>query len=201
MPRTTKQNEALRSATRSAVETAAVRMFALHGFAATNMRQIAVEAGISAGSIYRHYASKEVLFDELIDQASRGLGAVATQLSNDGDPLSMIRSFTEEYVADLAANNGAAEFYMMINQGVTTDTPKGTSSRLAASQRLIWQSVATLIARGQTEGQILQGDPAQLTAHYFAMLTGITTLHFTLQVESAEPDADLILRVFTGGLQ
>ncbi|SJN45663.1 Transcriptional regulator, TetR family [Microbacterium esteraromaticum] len=87
MPRTTEQNEALRSATRSAVETAAVRVFAHRGFAATNMRQIAVEAGISTGSIYRHYASKEELFDELIDQASRGLGAVAAQLSTERDPI------------------------------------------------------------------------------------------------------------------
>lgn len=199
MPRTTEQNEALRSATRSAVETAAVRVFAHRGFAATNIRQIAVEAGISTGSIYRHYASKEELFDELIDQASRGLGAVAAQLSTEGDPISMIRSFTEIYVADLAENNGAAEFYMMINQGVTTDTPEGTSSRLAASQRTIWRAFASLIARGQAAGQIAEGDPTRLTSHYFAMLAGITTLHVGLGEESAEPDVDLILRVFTGG--
>lgn len=199
MPRTTEQNEALRSATRSAVETAAVRVFAHRGFAATNIRQIAVEAGISTGSIYRHYASKEELFDELIDQASRGLGAVAAQLSTEGDPLAMIRSFTEVYVADLAANNGAAEFYMMINQGVATDTPEGTASRLAASQSTIWRALASLIARGQAAGQIAEGDPARLTAHYFAMLAGLTTLHASLGKESAEPDVDLILRMFTGG--
>jgi len=199
VPRTTEQNEALRSATRAAVETAAVRVFAHRGFAATNMRQIAVEAGISAGSIYRHYASKEELFDELIDQASRGLEAVAVQLSTEGDPLSMIRSFTEVYVADLAANNGAAEFYMVINQGFSTDTPEGTAARLAATQGTLWRAFALLIGRGQAAGQITAGDPTRMTSHYFAMLAGITTMHVALREGFAEPDVELILRIFTGG--
>lgn len=199
MPRTAEQNEALRSATRAAVETAAVRVFAHRGFAATNMRQIAVEAGISTGSIYRHYASKEELFDELIDQASRGLEAVAVQLSTEGDPLSMIRSFTEVYVADLAANNGAAEFYMVINQGFSTDTPEGTAARLAATQGTLWRAFALLIGRGQAAGQITAGDPTRMTSHYFDMLAGITTMHVALRVGFAEPDVELILRMFTGG--
>lgn len=199
MPRTTEQNEALRSATRAAVETAAVRVFAHRGFAATNMRQIAVEAGISAGSIYRHYASKEELFDELIDQASRGLEAVAVQLSTEGDPLSMIRSFTEVYVADLAANNGAAEFYMVINQGFSTDTPEGTAARLAATQGTLWRAFALLIGRGQAAGQITAGDPTRMTSHYFAMLAGITTMHVAHREGFVEPDVELILRMFTGG--
>jgi len=199
VPRTTEQNEALRSATRSAVETAAVRVFAHRGFAAANIRQIAVEAGISIGSIYRHYASKEELFDELIEQASRGLGAVAAQLATDGDPIAMIRSFTETYVADLTANNGAAEFYMVINQGFTTDTPEGTAARLAATQGTLWRAFALLIGRGQAAGQITAGDPARMAAHYFAMLAGMTTMHVALREESAEPDVDLILRMFTGG--
>ncbi|MDQ0643483.1 TetR/AcrR family transcriptional regulator [Microbacterium murale] len=199
MPRTTEQNKALRSATRSAVETAAVRVFAHRGFAAANIRQIAVEAGISTGSIYRHYAGKEELFDELIEQASRGLGAVAAQLSTDGDPIAMIRSFTETYVADLVANNGAAEFYMVINQGFTTDTPEGTASRLAAAQRTLWRAFASLVERGQAEGQITAGEPARITAHYFAMLAGMTTMHVALREASAEPDVDLIIRILTGG--
>ncbi|MGV2951886.1 TetR/AcrR family transcriptional regulator [Glutamicibacter sp. AGC46] len=189
----------MRSATRAAVETAAVRVFAHRGFAATNMRQIAVEAGISTGSIYRHYASKEGLFDELIDQASRGLEAVAVQLSTEGDPLSMIRSFTEVYVADLAANNGAAEFYMVINQGFSTDTPEGTAARLAATQGTLWRAFALLISRGQAAGQFTAGDPTRMTSHYFAMLAGITTMHVALREGFAEPDVELILRMFTGG--
>ncbi len=201
MPRTSEQNDALRSATRSAVETAAVRVFARRGFAAANVRHIALEAGISTGSIYRHYASKEELFDELLDQAMRGLRAAAESLSADGDPVAMIRAFTETYVSDLVADDGAAEFSMVINHGFATDTPEGTASRLAAAQQALWQAVAALVARGQAEGRVAAGDPAGLTAHYFAMLAGMTTMRVGLGDEFTAPDVDVILRIFTGGLR
>lgn len=199
MPRTAEQNEALRAATRSAIETAAVRVFARRGFAASNIRQIADEAGLSSGSIYRHYASKEELFDELLEQASAGLGVAAAHLSSDGEPLDLIRGFTEAYVSDLSSENGAAEFFMVINQGFTTDTPAGTSDRLGATQRKLWQAFAALVRRGQLDGQFIGGDPAQLTAYFFALLSGITTMRVALRDELAEPDVNVILRLLTGG--
>ncbi|WP_139417163.1 TetR/AcrR family transcriptional regulator [Agromyces laixinhei] len=201
MPRTAEQNEVLRNETRQAVETAAVRVFARHGFAASSIRQIADEAGLSIGSIYRHYASKEELFDELLEQASAGLEAAAAQLASGGDPRDLIRGFTRAYVSDLTRPNGAGEFFMVINQGFTTDTPVGTAIRLAATQQTLWRTFAALVHRGQLDGQFAEGDPAQMTGYYFAMLSGLTTLRLALRDELAEPDIDLILRTLTGGIK
>ncbi|WP_307044650.1 TetR/AcrR family transcriptional regulator [Agromyces ramosus] len=191
----------MRAATRSAIETAGVRVFARHGFAAANIRQIADEAGISVGSVYRHYASKEDLFDELLEQASTGLSAAATQLSSGGDPSDLIGGFTEVYLSDLAGEDGAAEFFMVINQGFTTDAPAGTARRLAVTQQTLWKAFAALVRRGQVEGRFVGGDPDRMTAYYFALLSGITTMRHALNDELAEPDVDLILRILTGGAE
>ena len=199
MPRTAEQNEALRTATRGAIETAAVRVFARRGFAASNMRQIADEAGLSAGSIYRHYASKEELFEALLGQASEGLRATAAHLSGDGDPLELIRGFTEVFLADLANGEGAAEFFMVVNHGFTTDTPAGTAARLAVTQRALWDAFAALVHRGQSTGRFAAGDPARVTAHYFALLSGLTTMRLALGDALTEPDIDLVLRTLIGG--
>ncbi|MGK3949912.1 TetR/AcrR family transcriptional regulator [Microbacterium sp. K2] len=199
MPRTEAQNSALRTATRSAIETAAVRVFARSGFAAASIRQVADEAGLSVGSIYRHWVSKEELFDHLLGQAARGLEAAAAGLSGPGDPVSMIRSFTETYLADLTSDDGAAEFYVVINQAVETDIPQGTTPRLQATRAMLWNAFAALLERGQAEGQIARGDPARMTAHYFAMLAGLTTMRLALRDKGQEPDAGLILRMLTGG--
>ncbi|QTR05940.1 helix-turn-helix transcriptional regulator, partial [Saccharothrix algeriensis] len=45
----------MRADTRRRIEIAAVRLFARQGFAATSVRDIAREAGISTGLMYRHY--------------------------------------------------------------------------------------------------------------------------------------------------
>ncbi|MEO1062433.1 MAG: TetR/AcrR family transcriptional regulator [Actinomycetota bacterium] len=44
----------------------AARLFVDQGYAATTLRQIATAAGIKAGSVYYHYASKDELFDAVL---------------------------------------------------------------------------------------------------------------------------------------
>ncbi|MGW1292488.1 TetR/AcrR family transcriptional regulator [Streptomyces sp. NPDC002533] len=191
------QNRALREATREAIEDAAVRIFARHGFAASSIRHIADEAGLSVGSIYRHYASKEALFEHLLGQASAGLAAASDALSGDGDPLTLARGFTHDFLADLTSGEGAAEFFLVINQGFLTDTPPGTAARLAADQRSLWDAFADLVRRGQTAGQFAPGDPAQLTAYYFAMLSGVASMRRVIQDSLTESGVDIVLRLLT----
>lgn len=64
MPRVTPEHL---SARRRQILAAAHRCFARHGPHATTMQEIADEAGISAGAIYRYFDAKEVLIEALAD--------------------------------------------------------------------------------------------------------------------------------------
>lgn len=60
--------------TRDRILLVAARLFRYNGFATTSLREIGKEAGITAGSIYNHFASK----DEILDEVLRiGVGNVA----------------------------------------------------------------------------------------------------------------------------
>ncbi|MBZ2198927.1 TetR/AcrR family transcriptional regulator [Occultella gossypii] len=201
MPRTDEQNEAIRAATRDTIRTAAVREFAARGFAAANIRGIAAEAGLSTGSIYRHYATKEELFDELLTLAATGLAAAAQRLAGPGGPLGLVREFAATYLADLRGDRGEAEFFMVINQGFTSDTPPGTTARLASAHSSLWRAFAALVRRGQEEGEFAGGDAEQLTVGFFAMLTGLTTLRLALRDDLPMPELDLVLRHLTGAVR
>jgi AcrR family transcriptional regulator len=52
--------------TRERILLAAARRFRYSGFATTSLREIAKEAGITAGSIYNHFTSKEQILDEVL---------------------------------------------------------------------------------------------------------------------------------------
>jgi AcrR family transcriptional regulator len=54
-------------ATREHILASAARLFRDQGYAATTLRQIADAAGIKAGSIYYHFASKEALLGTVLD--------------------------------------------------------------------------------------------------------------------------------------
>jgi len=199
MPRTVEQNEALRATTREAVQTAAIRVFARDGFHAASIRGIAAEAGLSVGSIYRHYATKHELFDEFLDQAIAGLGATAERLGGEARPLDLVRAFTTDYLADLARDDGAAEFFHVVSQGFSTDTPSGTTARLLTPHRELWEAFSAVVHRGQEAGQFAAGDPEAMTVCYFAALSGLTTMRLALHGDLTMPSVDLVLRVLTTG--
>lgn len=55
--------------TRQAILSAAKGLFIRQGYAATTMRQIARDAGVTVAAIYNHFAGKEAIFDALLRQA------------------------------------------------------------------------------------------------------------------------------------
>src|SRR4029079_5666195 len=54
--------------TRRRVVEAAYTLFLHNGYHGTSMRQIAQAAGMAVGGIYNHFASKEDIFAEVLDQ-------------------------------------------------------------------------------------------------------------------------------------
>ncbi len=51
------------------IQRAALRVFAQRGYRAASMADIAREAGISTGNVYRYFATKEVLFDDVVPRS------------------------------------------------------------------------------------------------------------------------------------
>src|SRR5690242_7761777 len=64
---------------------AAAQMFGRRGYTDTTLRQIAEAAGMQAGSIYYHFASKDEIFDEVLSTGMRNIHAtVQTAVSSLG---------------------------------------------------------------------------------------------------------------------
>jgi AcrR family transcriptional regulator len=65
-PRTKVQFEEIRQKSRENIENIALELFAIKGYHATSISQIAEKAGISKGLLYNYYKSKEHLLDSVI---------------------------------------------------------------------------------------------------------------------------------------
>jgi AcrR family transcriptional regulator len=59
--------------TRERILSAAAQLFAEHGFSGASMPAIAAQSGITAGAIYRHFASKAELLLEVVKRALKAL--------------------------------------------------------------------------------------------------------------------------------
>lgn len=83
---------------------AALREFALNGFAATHMEDIARRAGITKGTIYLYYQSKEDLFGALVRETiGKELTAIAGRISSAiASPQEKLQAFFAEIGACFA---------------------------------------------------------------------------------------------------
>ncbi|MGW1763940.1 TetR/AcrR family transcriptional regulator [Streptomyces sp. NPDC002073] len=125
-----------RRATRQKLYEAAVTLIAEQGFSATTVDEIAERAGVAKGTVYYNFASKTVLFEELLRHGvgllTASLKAAAEETEERGGTRvealdAMIRAglvfidaypaFTQLYVAELWRTNRAWQSTLMVVRG------------------------------------------------------------------------------------
>jgi AcrR family transcriptional regulator len=71
----------------------ATRMFAEHGYEDTSIEAVLREAGVSRGSLYHHFASKEALFEAAAEAVETSVGEQALAAASGlEDPVALLRS-------------------------------------------------------------------------------------------------------------
>src|SRR5579859_5413590 len=80
-------------ATRGQLVTIATRMFAERGYEDTSIEAVLREAGVSRGSLYHHFASKEALFEAVAEEVETSVGeqTLAAAAGADG-PVAALRA-------------------------------------------------------------------------------------------------------------
>ncbi|HLK26679.1 MAG TPA: TetR family transcriptional regulator [Caulobacteraceae bacterium] len=123
-------------ATRERILAAAERLFAAQGFAGVSMPQIAQASGITAGAIYKHFASKADLFFQVVTRAVQeapvgsepslpaAVAAYTTRrlrqvrqmavevhyaAAKDADVRRLLRASLDRQISDIAAGLSAAQ--------------------------------------------------------------------------------------------
>lgn len=80
------------------VRTAALKLFARHGFAAVSMRQIAGEVGVQAGALYNYTPDKQSLLFSLLKGHMDDLLSAWEEEGAGGDPLARLARFTRFHI-------------------------------------------------------------------------------------------------------
>jgi len=82
--------------TRQTILNAAAKLFKERGYTATTLRDVADEAGLKAGSIYYHFASKDEIMDEVLDTGLRAVSEAVNEAigacEDESDYLAMIEA-------------------------------------------------------------------------------------------------------------
>lgn len=192
MPRTPKQNEAMRQATKEKIQTAAIKLFTQKGFAATSVQDIASSADISTGLMYRHYKTKEDLYSSIVLEAAEELGEIIMLLQSDTSPKQLIQEFTEEILSDLTKDDEFARYMVLITQAFFSEDFLPEVKVLLRQNKLLIDQMACLIEKGQKLGEFKYGDPHAMAQYYFSTIQGLSETRFILKERFIAPTSEIM---------
>ncbi len=136
---------------------AAERVFARDGFAATTMEAIAREAGVSKGGLYRHVASKDELFLTILARSAGELEALLREACGEGTQqgYSTLEACVARAVAFARQSDG--RFRLALDSSAIRDLVEPHNPALpafdAAIDKLVQLGLGVL-QRGQQDGSI-----------------------------------------------
>lgn len=141
---------------------AAREVFAREGLSAT-LEDIAKQAGVGVGTIYRNFASKQEIVESLYDAAIDSALAEAQEALQLEDPWEAIRTFFEVIATRQAQDRGLHERFL----GFGGSGPaEGTATRLLAT-------LSPLFERASAAGVLREGVTVTDITPIFAMLNSI----------------------------
>ena len=170
---------------------AATRLIAQHGFEGMNLRMLADDIGVKAGSFYNHIASKEeLLYTLLADTMVELMAGLEVALAGSSDPVDALRRFVAFHIEFHAARRDEV-FIGNAELGALSAAHRDdiVARRDAYEQRLL-----DILRAGEKAGRFASGDLRVAAKALIAMLSGICTWYradYTLQVYR-EPIADSI---------
>jgi AcrR family transcriptional regulator len=151
------------------VLSAAAEIFARDGYAAANLSDIIDRSGVTKGSLYFHFASKEDLARGVIDEGDRRMSAACAPLAAMRDPALEVMIGLSYLVTDVAAADPIVGAMFRLHHEIGDH--RGTGDNVVAA----WQrTVIALVRRAQEEGDIdPEADAVAVGTFVFDTLFGV----------------------------
>ena len=179
----TKVTQAHIDARTNVIREAAEKVFADKGFAGATMQDIAREAGLSAGAIYRYFPSKEALIEALSADQAAQMAAVVESIRSKGDTAAVLHSLADTFFRPLEDPDGFLD--QCIEFELTSEARRNPQIRAARNRSYasMVQAFTAVIRRGQAEGVINKSiDPDSTARLMIAAFEGLT-----MQLAAGEP--------------
>ena len=162
MPRTKEQFEEMRNKTREKIQLAAMQLFVQKGYGSTNVQEIADLAGISIGLLYRHYKTKEELFNELVEYSINGIKGVSDLFKQDDSPKKLIMQFVDIVYKDMVDGDELTNLLILMTQSIFSGAINHVENEIKKQDAEMLNVTLNLIRRGQEIGEFRSGNPYEL---------------------------------------
>ncbi|MBR0413506.1 MAG: TetR/AcrR family transcriptional regulator [Clostridia bacterium] len=164
--------------TKERILAAALEMFSQKGYAGTNIRELTASLGLVKSSLYKHFGSKEEIWDTLFEE----MGAYYEAHFGSAEHLPPVPDSLEELVAmtmrmvDFTVHD---EKIVMTRKLLAIEQFRDARAKELATKHFLTglQDIFTPVFAGMMEKGLLRGDdPAMLAFAYTAPITSLIHL-------------------------
>lgn len=157
--------------TATRVRRAALGLFARRGYAAVSMREIAGEVGVGAGALYNHFATKQDLLADLMEDHMRALIAAWDESPGAAaSPAEALPAFTRFHLRFHRDKSDA----VFVSYNELRSLEPQNFERIEALRSDYEARLADVLARGAAAGDFHAPEPKIAAMSLIAMLTGVT---------------------------
>ena len=165
---------------------AATHVFSAGGRQA-KLDAVAREAGVGIGTLYRHFPTRETLFEAVYRREVDQLGELAQRLAQEAAPVEALRKWLHANVRLVATKKGMVEALQLVAHG--------SSELKAYSFERLTDGLALLLERGIAAGELR----ADITAA--DLLRTVVGIFYADNSADWETSALRIIDVFVDGLR
>jgi AcrR family transcriptional regulator len=181
---------------------AALRIFAERGYANTRLEDIAASVGVTKGTIYHYFATKEDLLLRAIEhyheEAFRPLARVLSE--NTGPISATIRLFLRRAFG--SRDPKRVSVLTLLVQGVANEVPGAYHRWLETGPVRGWQMLADLIERGKVIGEFRLDADSEIIARtaISGLVLQLSWQRFSAGVPAVTVDVDRLIDSTTEAL-
>jgi AcrR family transcriptional regulator len=188
-------------ARREQIVDAAVVRFAENGFQATGMAEVIAESGLSAGAVYRYFASKDELIRAIVDRVMAEAAGRFDQwlaASDDTDPAEAVAAAVD--LVTTVATRGPVDMTRVAVQAWAEALRNPTIHDVARdAYTSIRGRLQELAVRARQAGRLpADADPQQVGAAMFSLVVGFLLQRLLLGDVPAPAYGDAVRALLTG---
>lgn len=178
----TTPRDAFVAARRLEILDAARRAFVANGFDATSMQQIAAESGVSAGNIYRYFASKEELIGAVIEGCDGEMRTMFADASaSAATPHEALRAIGDQVWATMATVETREQSMLNLEALLVAARNPEVGDAARQTAQTVLQGLTELVAGAQAAGELNDDfDATAFATMLYALVLG--TQQLQLQV-------------------
>jgi AcrR family transcriptional regulator len=148
----------------------AAALFRDRGYTATTTRDIARAVGLTQGTLYWHFPSKQAILQAYLTDSLQTFTDIVTGSLTSEAPNGQLREFVQAYVSAQLKHLQSAQTWATLHslQHLQRYLPDEDAMRLRDLQHHVMDLLKEILARGQADGSFA---PTDLTPTAYAIMT------------------------------